>query len=152
MYTRSPPTAGIFIVLPVWKEFACQCQSVHPDAAAGPPCRQHRPDHFHWRLWRTGSDCCCTSARDMPCAAVAADQGSGSSRPEPSCADRNQCSEFFLGHACLDYPATVGRVISFSHGKNLLSAAAWLRRDKRRKPHKQGLGKALPNKIPAGAK
>ena len=35
---------------------------------------------------------------------------------------------------------------------NLLSTAAWLRRDKRRKPHKQGLGKALPNKIPAGAK
>jgi hypothetical protein len=59
---------------------------------------------------------------------------------------------FFLGHACLDYPAAVRRVVSFSHGKNLLSAAAWLRRDKRRKPHKQGLGKALPNKIPAGAK
>ena len=24
---------------------------------------------------------------------------------------------FFLGHACLDYPAAVRRVISFSHGK-----------------------------------
>ena len=59
---------------------------------------------------------------------------------------------FFLGHACLDYPAAVRRVVSFSHDKNLLSTAAWLRRDKRRKPHKQGLGKALPNKIPAGAK
>ena len=59
---------------------------------------------------------------------------------------------FFLGHACLDYPAAVRRVVSFSYDKNLLSTAAWLRRDKRRKPHKQGLGKALPNKIPAGAK
>lgn len=28
---------------------------------------------------------------------------------------------FFLGHACLDYPAAVRRVVSFSHGKNLLS-------------------------------
>ena len=28
---------------------------------------------------------------------------------------------FFLGHACFDYPAAVRRVISFSHGKNLLS-------------------------------
>ena len=24
---------------------------------------------------------------------------------------------FFLGHACFDYPAAVGRVVSFSHGK-----------------------------------
>ena len=24
---------------------------------------------------------------------------------------------FFLGHACLDYPAAVRRVVSFSHGK-----------------------------------
>ena len=34
MYTRSPPTAGIFIALPVWKEFACQSQSAHPAVAA----------------------------------------------------------------------------------------------------------------------
>ena len=53
-------------------------------AAAGPPCRRRRPDHFHWRLWHIGSGCCCTSARDTPCAAVAAGQGSSSSHPEPS--------------------------------------------------------------------
>ena len=33
---------------------------------------------------------------------------------------------FFLGHACLDYPAAVRRVVSFSHGKNLLSAVRGL--------------------------
>ena len=31
---------------------------------------------------------------------------------------------FFLGHAYFDYPAAVRCVISFSHGKNLLSIAA----------------------------
>ena len=36
-----------FRVLPAGKESADQSQSVHPAAAAGPPCLQHRPDHFH---------------------------------------------------------------------------------------------------------
>ncbi|GAA6393502.1 hypothetical protein I4100191B2_09840 [Clostridiales bacterium] len=29
----------------------------------------------------------------------------------------NKLGVFFLGHACLDYPAAVRRVVSFSHGK-----------------------------------
>lgn len=74
---------------PAGKESADQSQSVHPAAAAGPPCRRHRPDHFHWRLWRTDSGCCCTSARDMPCVAGLSSQGAGNSRPVPSCGYRH---------------------------------------------------------------
>ena len=72
-----------FRVQPAGRGSADQSQSTRPAAAAGPPCRRHRPDHFHWRLWRTGSGYCCTFAKDTPCAAVAAGQGSGSSRPVP---------------------------------------------------------------------
>ena len=39
--------------------------------------------------WRTGSDCCCTSARDMPCVAVLSSRGAGNSRPVPSCGYRH---------------------------------------------------------------
>ena len=66
MYPRSPPTAGKnFRVLPAGKESADQSRSAHPAAAAGPPCRRRRPDRFHWRLWRTGSSCCCTFEADL---------------------------------------------------------------------------------------
>ena len=82
-----------FKVLPTGKESADQCQSVHPAGRASPPDRRRRPDHFHWRLWRTGSDCYCTSAKDTPCGAVAADPDADNIRPAPSFADRSQCSE-----------------------------------------------------------
>ena len=39
---------------------------------------------------------------------------------------------FFLGHACLDYPAAVRRVISFSHGKTSFGCA-WCPLTNRRK-------------------
>ena len=39
---------------------------------------------------------------------------------------------FFLGHVCLDYPAAVRRVISFSHGKTSFGCA-WCPLTNRRK-------------------
>ena len=89
MYTRSPPTAGIFIALPAWKEFACQCQSVHPDAAADLPCRRRRPCRTRWHAWRTDSDCCCNSGADKPFGVAAADRDLGSIHPMPFCGYRH---------------------------------------------------------------
>ena len=46
MYTRSPPTAGIFIALPAWKESAYRYQSVHPAGCVDRQGRQNRSCRF----------------------------------------------------------------------------------------------------------
>ena len=54
---------------------------------------KHYFNYFvNWQLWHTGSGCCCTSAKDTPSGAAAADPDADNTRPVPSCADSSQCS------------------------------------------------------------